>query len=272
MKVTNKSNRKMLLEFLELPEDIRKFDTNKQYSILHEKIEALEKSFFIDDSIIKYSDYVPSKRQDATWQNVLRNILAKDYLNAYFEIIDYIDDNGNRENHNIFEDEMNNIKSILRGINKKIKETGNFENEKKEIKLNGNTHFNFYLADGLMLSDKSKTLVIKNNNIKIYWNGKEIKKKDIQTANNIRSIVSKYENEINKFAEEINRKKYAGRLFHKIVITIGNKNYEIDTMMTKDEDKRNFYNNIKEELYSYIRTLVNNNSEYIQEVEIKTEK
>ena len=102
MKVTNKSNRKMLLEFLELPEDIKKFDTNKQYSILHEKIEALEKSFFIDDSIIKYRDYVPSKRQDATWQNVLRNILAKDYLNAYFEIIDYIDDNGNRENHNIF--------------------------------------------------------------------------------------------------------------------------------------------------------------------------
>ena len=42
--------------------------------------------------------------------------------------------------------------------------------------------------------------------------------------------------------------------------------------MTKDEDKRNFYNNIKEELYSYIRTLVNNNSEYMQEVEIKTEK
>ena len=168
MKVTNKSNRKMLLEFLELPEDIRKFDTNKQYSILHEKIEALEKSFFIDDSIIKYSDYVPSKRQDATWQNVLRNILAKDYLNAYFEIIDYIDDNGNRENHNIFEDEMNNIKSILRGINKKIKETGNFEDEKKEIKLNGNTHFNFCLADGLMLSDKSTTVVIKNNNCLLY--------------------------------------------------------------------------------------------------------
>ena len=123
-----------------------------------------------------------------------------------------------------------------------------------------------------MLSDKSKTLVIKNNNIKIYWNGKEIKKKDIQTANNIRSIVSKYENEINKFAEELNRKKYIGRVLHTIVIEVGNKEYAIEAMMTKDEDKRNFYNNIKEELYSYIRTLVNNNSEYIQEVEIKTEK
>lgn len=45
----------MLLEFLELPGDIRRFDTNKQYSILYEKIEVLEKSFFIDDSIIEYS-------------------------------------------------------------------------------------------------------------------------------------------------------------------------------------------------------------------------
>lgn len=261
----------MLLEFLELPGDIRRFDTNKQYSILYEKIEVLEKSFFIDDSIIEYSNYVPSKRQNATWQNALRNFQAKDYLNAYFEIIDYIDDYGNRENRNIFEDEINNIKSILRGINNKIKEIGNFDNEKEEIKLNGDTHFNLYLTDGSMVDDDKRiTIDIENDNINIYWNGKEINKKDIQTANNIRSIISKYENEINRFAEESNGIKYTGTVFDSITIIIGNKEYEVDGM-TNDEDKKNFYNNIKEELYSYIRTLVDNNSEVIQEVEMKTE-
>lgn len=98
----------------------------------------------------------------------LRNFQAKDYLNAYFEIIDYIDDYGNRENRNLFESEMNNIKSVLRGINKKIKEIINFDSEKEEIKLKGNTSFNLYMTDGSMIdNDKRKNIKLEGNNITI---------------------------------------------------------------------------------------------------------
>ena len=245
MKVIDKSNREKLLDFLVLPNDIRKYDKDKQYTIIHEKIEVLEKSFFIDDSIIEYSDYVPSKRQDATWQNALRNFQSKDYLNAYFEILDYIDDYGNRENRNLFESEMNNIKSILRGINKKIKEIINFDNEKEEIKLNGNTNFNLYLVDGSMVDDDKRiTIDIENDNIEIFWNGKEIKKQDLQIVSNIRKIVSKYENEINVFAEILEGVKYTGTVFDNLKIVVNNKEYEIDGM-TNNEDKKDFYNNLK---------------------------
>ena len=48
MKVIDKSNREILLEFLKLPDDIREYDINKQYTILHDKIEVLEKSIFLD--------------------------------------------------------------------------------------------------------------------------------------------------------------------------------------------------------------------------------
>lgn len=271
MKVIDKSNREKLLDFLVLPNDIRKYDKDKQYAIIHKKIEVLEKSFFIDDSIIEYSDYIPSKRQDATWQNALRNFQTKDYLNAYFEIIDYIDDYGNRENRNLFENEMNNIKSILRGINKKIKEIINFDDEKEDIRLKGNTNFNLYLVDGSMVNDNKRiTIDIENDSIGIYWNGKEINKKDIQIANNIRKIVSKYENEINIFAEIPVGVKYTGTVFDNIRIVVNNQEYEIDGM-TNNEDKKDFYNNLKNELYSYIRTLIDNNTEVMQEIEIKTE-
>ena len=271
MKVIDKSNREKLLDFLVLPNDIRKYDKDKQYTIIHEKIEVLEKSFFIDDSIIEYSDYVPSKRQDATWQNALRNFQSKDYLNAYFEILDYIDDYGNRENRNLFESEMNNIKSILRGINKKIKEIINFDNEKEEIKLNGNTNFNLYLVDGSMVDDDKRiTIDIENDNIEIFWNGKEIKKQDLQIVSNIRKIVSKYENEINVFAEILEGVKYTGTVFDNLKIVVNNKEYEIDGM-TNNEDKKDFYNNLKNELYSYIKKLIDNNTEVMQEIEVNVE-
>ena len=52
MKVIDKSNREMLLEFLKLPDEIREYDINKQYTILHDKIEVLEKSFFLDRMMV----------------------------------------------------------------------------------------------------------------------------------------------------------------------------------------------------------------------------
>ena len=101
MKAIDRSNRETLLEFLKLPDDIRKYDINKQYYILHEKIESLEKSFFIDDFIIIHSDYVSNTNQDIAWQSVLKNFQIKDYLNAYFDIINYIEEN--KEIRNIYE-------------------------------------------------------------------------------------------------------------------------------------------------------------------------
>lgn len=94
--------------------------------------------------------------------------------------------------------------------------------------------------------------------------------RSIQIANNIRKIVSKYENEINIFAEIPVGVKYTGTVFDNIRIVVNNQEYEIDGM-TNNEDKKDFYNNLKNELYSYIRTLIDNNTEVMQEIEIKTE-
>lgn len=257
MKVIDNSNREKLLNFLVLPDNIRKYDKDKQYAIIHEKIEVLEKSFFIDDSIIEYSDYIPSKRQDATWQNALRNFQSKDYLNAYFEILDYIDDYGNRENRNLFESEMNNIKSILRGINKKIKEIINFDNEKEEIKLNGNTNFDLYLVDGSMIDeDNKRTIDLEGNNIKVYWNRNITNIINCpKIANELRKIISKYEDKINQYAK-ISSPNIActGTLVDTFNIVIDNKEYTINALEDMAVNDI-FYNKMKNEINLFIRTL-----------------
>lgn len=257
MKVIDKSNREILLEFLKLPDDIREYDINKQYTILHDKIEVLEKSIFLDDSIIEHNDYTPSNRQDATWQNALRNFQAKDYLNAYFEIIDYIDDYGNRENRNLFESEMNNIKSIFRGINKKIQEIINFDNEKEEIKLKGNTSFNLYMTDGSMIdNDKRKTIKLEGNNITIYWNRNITNIINCsQIANDFRQIISKYEDEINQYAKIPNGDvPITGTFVDSFTIVIDNKEYQMNTLVTIEVNDI-FYEKMKNEIYSFVQNI-----------------
>ena len=41
--------------------------------------------------------------------------------------------------------------------------------------------------------------------------------------------------------------------------------------MTNNEDKKDFYNNLKNELYSYIKKLIDNNTEVMQEIEVNVE-
>ena len=263
MKVIDRSNRETLLEFLKLPDDIRKYDINKQYYILHKKIESLEKSFFIDDFIIIHSDYVSNTNQDIAWQSVLKNFQIKDYLNAYFDIINYIEEN--KEIRNIYEIEMNNIKSILRGINKKMQEAIDLDIEYKNIniKLKENIAFNIYMVDGSIVdNEQRKSIELEDNNIKIYWNRNIINViNNNQIANELRKIIAKYEAEINEYAKDWTKVRTSpkGTIFNHMYIYIDSKTYKLQGM-SNNEIEAKFYKKMKENIYSFIETIINSNN------------
>ena len=68
MKVIDKSDREILLDLMELPSNIRYYDTDEQYYFIHEIIEILEKSVFMDDYALEHSDYTLSNIQENTYR------------------------------------------------------------------------------------------------------------------------------------------------------------------------------------------------------------
>lgn len=105
------TDRDKLIKAMELPNDIRKKSEQEKYNILSDtiiKISRLLKEIKCDSA-----EYELSQRQQITKGNAINNIMAKDYLDAYYEIADFIDDYGDRHNGKIFEKEKQEINNLL---------------------------------------------------------------------------------------------------------------------------------------------------------------
>ncbi len=68
------------------------------------------------------SEYKLSERQQRTRNNAINNIKAKDFLEAYYEITDFVDDYGDRHNGKIFEIEKQEINNLISIIYNNIKQ------------------------------------------------------------------------------------------------------------------------------------------------------
>lgn len=284
MKVIDKSDREILLDLMELPSNIRDYDTDEQYYFIHEIIEILEKSVFMDDYALEHSDYTLSNIQENTYQNALRDFQVKDYLNAYFEIVKFIDNEGNKENRKIFEVEMKNIKSILIGINKRIKESTDLSKAFHKLidKLNINSNFIFWIGYGSISpiqSDKYKEITLRDNQISAVWLGKEELIQDEKIVTQIKEIIIKNKEKLYDFYE---RQKSENGEFPGEQLLIGTYSDEcngsIDSLnfsvcnRFQHQELNDFYEKFKHDLFEIIeKNILKENNDNIKEIEINVE-
>ncbi len=116
----NSNNRYILIKTMELPSDIRKLSEEERNKIISEtiiKVSKVLKEIQCDDT-----EYELSKRQQATKNNAINNIKSKKFLEAYFEITDFVDDYGDRHNGKIFATEKKEINNLISIIYNNIKQ------------------------------------------------------------------------------------------------------------------------------------------------------
>jgi hypothetical protein len=268
MKVIDKSDREILLDLMKLPSNIKDYDIDEQYYFIHEIINILEKSVFMDDYSLEHSNYTLSSTQDSAYQNALRNFQTRDYLNVYFEIVKFIENDGNKENRKIYEVEMNNIKSILIGIKEKIKESTDLLKAFHKLvdKLNINSDFIFWIGDGNISPihrDKYKGFTLRDNKISVDWLGKEKIFQDDNIVTQIKEVIVKNKEKIYDFYE---RQKSESGEFPGEQLLIGTYSDEcngsIDSLnfsvcnRFQNEELNEFYKKFKNELFDIIEKYI----------------
>lgn len=284
MKVIDKSDREILLDLMKLPSNIKEYDVDEQYFFIHVMIDTLERSIFKDDYILDHSNYDLSNIQDEAYQNALKYYQVKDYYNVYLEIVKFIKNDGKKDNRKIYEIEMKNIKSILVGINKKIKETTNLAVAFNKLvdKLNINSNFGFWIGDGSvspMHKDKYKSFELNNEQINIDWFGIENTIQDKNVINQIKEIIITYKKELYDFYD---RQKDENGEFPSSQLLIGTYNDEcsgiIDSLKFQvcnrfqHPELNKFYENFKHELFEIIeKNISKEHIDDIKESEINVE-
>lgn len=265
MKTIERSSREILLDLMKLPSNIKSYDIDEQYYFIHEIIEKSEKSVFIDDYALEYSDYILSDIQENAYQNALKNFQLRDYLNVYLEIVKFIDNGGNKENCKIFESEMKDIKPILISINKKIIEFTDLPKvfHKLVDKLNINSNFSFWIEDEPILPLKNKDIFLNDNQIRVNWLGKEEIVQDDNIVMKIKEIIIKNKEKIYDFSE---KQKSENDEFSVEQLITGTNNYKcngsIDSLnfvvynRFQNKELNEFYEKFKNELFDIIEKYI----------------
>ena len=114
------TDRGKLISTMELPNNIRTLSEKERNEIICEtiiKVSKVLKKIKCDSS-----EYKLSQRQQATKNNAINKIKAKDFLEAYYEIADFVDDYGDRHNGKVFEIEKQEINNLISIIYNNIKQ------------------------------------------------------------------------------------------------------------------------------------------------------
>lgn len=114
------TSRDKLINTMELPNNIRKLSEEERNEIICETIIKVSK--VLKEIKCDSSEYQLSRRQQATKNNAINKIKAKEFLEAYYEITDFVDDYGNRHNGKIFETEKQEINNLISIIYNNIKQ------------------------------------------------------------------------------------------------------------------------------------------------------
>lgn len=110
----NSNNRDILIKSMQLPNNIRSLSEEERNKIISETIIKVSK--ILKEIQCDSSEYKLSERQQRTKNNAINNIKSKEFLEAYYEITDFVDDYGDRHNGKIFvaeKQEINNLISII---------------------------------------------------------------------------------------------------------------------------------------------------------------
>lgn len=116
---TSKENRDQLLETMQLPDYIRHVSEEERKEIIKKKIMQIKE--ILENMKCKNDEYELSKRQQRTKELAIYNIKQKDYLEAYFEMIDFIEDYGDKHDGKVWEKEKQEINQLIEMIGENVR-------------------------------------------------------------------------------------------------------------------------------------------------------
>lgn len=114
-----KLDRDKLIEIMELPGNIRSLPKEEQNEVILKTI--IKTNEILKNIQCDNSEYELSSRQKATKNNTLNNIKAGEFLEAYYEITDFINNYGDNHNGKVFETEKQEIYNLIMILYNKIK-------------------------------------------------------------------------------------------------------------------------------------------------------
>lgn len=179
--------RKELIKILQLPENIRKLPEEEVNEMIKKQKKKVEE--ILENMETEKTEYELSERQKKTKEMAINQIAQSNYLEAYFGILDLVDDYGETHEGKVFEIEKTEICNLLKMLVVTLEME---EEEKKSPKIvkkgavrfwghfDGRPYDTYSVVNSVVWKEKEIILYLNHDEIYTLYNPKGIVNTDTE--------------------------------------------------------------------------------------------
>ncbi|MBR3280759.1 MAG: hypothetical protein IKI57_02775 [Clostridia bacterium] len=196
----NPIHSQMLIKDMEFFKGIRKLDKDIQYFYLVKKIDFIN-SFYYEDKEIEYAEgeYVRSQRQEEAFESANNDIMNNHFLEAFYEIYDFVEDYNARKSEILYKEEVDTIMFLLLSIRRKVLLEIDMNAVKNKIldSFSENSEVELEMVHKTIgKSETAQEVKLQGDNININWHDKEYTFNDANLAKGLKDIILSYKEQI----------------------------------------------------------------------------
>ena len=129
------TNREKLYNSMQLPQNIGQLQQEEINNVITQTLKKI--NMVLNNIDVEQSNYILTRRQERTKENAISKMENEDYLNSYYEIMDFVENYGDSHNGIIYEVERREIKRLIillyQKLNSKVDEKPKIVEDKKQV-------------------------------------------------------------------------------------------------------------------------------------------
>ena len=129
------TNREKLYNPMQLPKYIGQLQQEEVNNVITQTLKKI--NMVLNNIDVEQSNYILTRRQERTKENAISKMENEDYLNSYYEIMDFVENYGDSHNGIIYEVERREIKRLIillyQKLNSKVDEKPKIVEDKKQV-------------------------------------------------------------------------------------------------------------------------------------------
>ena len=129
------TNREKLYNSMQLPKYIGQLQQEEVNNVITQTLKKI--NMVLKNIDVEQSNYILTNRQEKTKENAIIRMENEDYLNSYYEIMDFVENYGDSHNGIVYEVESQEIKRLIillyQKLNPKVDEKPKILEDKKQV-------------------------------------------------------------------------------------------------------------------------------------------
>ena len=129
------TNREKLYNSMQLPQYIGQLQQEEVNNVITQTLKKI--NMVLKNIDVEQSNYILTNRQEKTKENAISKMKNENYLNSYYEIMDFVENYGDSHNGIVYEVERQEIKRLIillyQKLNPKVDERPKILENKKQV-------------------------------------------------------------------------------------------------------------------------------------------